>query len=303
MYTEEEKRIINNIIEDINSNPNIKPKTPEQIQKSIEIDNKTLILNIIEKQMSNMGYRKDLKYFEEGNERISKIIKKCVQSQELSEAIFNKINYLTITKVNYPEEFKEKFDWTKYTIRHYTSIDPKQFNGIIKSNLALTVEKELLGIPHNLNTSGHTTQSDWNIIGNIGDTFYCLYYKDEPATGYIPTFLKNPNKQYNYYIEWSAKDFGNCWASSDYLSFTQKLMTAIFARKPFFISSYSGNIKDVIIASILKEPKAITQWLARLDEPKKHLADYSNFEIKKHGSMTFNSYYAKNGDKWELKTL
>lgn len=278
MCTELEQTILKNIITAIEADNKITFKSYEQIAELG--DNKDLILNIIKKEITPTNH---------------KIIQNCVQSQKLSEAIFNKISRQQITNVCFPKEFKDKIDWTKYTIRHYTSVDPILFNGTIKSNLALTTEKDLLGIPNNLNTSGHTTQRDWNIIGNVGDTFYCLYYKGGSATGKTPNFISDA---YKYYIEWSIEEFGNCWASSDYLSFTQKIINSFKEKKFFPIQSYSGDIKDVIMACIFSETKAIMPWLPRLDNPAEYLKAYDNFEIKKHGSMKFNNYYARRGNQW-----
>lgn len=67
-------------------------------------------------------------------------------------------------------------------------------------------------------TSGHTTGKDWKNIGNVGDTFYGLFYDDNPASGVAPSFIKAAV----YYAQWPATEFGDAWASADRLSYASE---------------------------------------------------------------------------------
>ena len=83
-------------------------------------------------------------------------------------------------------------DADKWTLRHYTDkyvwdaktneVKPPSYKEIL-SSLTLTMmnkgeeeskltDKGKVGA----SKSGHTTNTDWEIIGNVGDTFYCLFY-------------------------------------------------------------------------------------------------------------------------------
>lgn len=58
-------------------------------------------------------------------------------------------------------------DWT---IRYYTSQEVK----VIQSNLQLSLENRKI-------ISGHTNGEDWTKFGNVGNTFYCLYFQNRPV--------------------------------------------------------------------------------------------------------------------------
>ena len=200
----------------------------------------------------------------------------------------------------------------KFTIRHYTTACPNQFGRKVKSYLALDIEKKV-----SLNKSGHTTGQDWNSIGNIGDTFYSLYYDGKLASiNGIPSFINNAK----YFIEWTLDEFEECWASGDWLGKeTQPI-------------SYSGNAQNVVLASlinkidlqhkllndseqkaddeliaqitnILKNPTILTSPITEETDitkiPKPYLNFSSNFEIKKHGSSEpFDKYFDIENNRW-----
>lgn len=139
-------------------------------------------------------------------------------------------------------------------------------------------------------SSGHTTSLDWANVGNVGDTFYGLFYKDKPATGITPPFITDAV----YYAKWSAEAFGIGWASADWLG------TAAHSREkngptPGGIAR-TGSLSD-IIASIF--PEATTRDFSQTGEVetkeseerrKQAFSAMANFEIKKHGPMPVNAW-------------
>lgn len=160
-----------------------------------------------------------------------------------------------------------------YSIRHYTSSNPLDWTEKkVKSNLTLTVEKIFNRRPllERRTPSGHTTFKDWCSIGNVGDTFYCLFYKNEPVTE--ASFLGSCT----HYIEWSLDKFINCWTSIDWLDPTarqlQPLSGSILSILRFYFSNGTANIESA--KGFFKIPKLF-------------FGEYNNFEIKKHGSFAF----------------
>ena len=214
-------------------------------------------------------------------------ILESIDSEDFCKTLITKIRKTEIAEVTVDNNFWERdsnLEWDKYTIRHYTTENPSKFGGLIKSNLRLSVEQEIYDAPNTeLNKSGHTTLKDWSSIGNVGDTFYSLFFEGKSATGKTPAFIEKAT----YYIEWPIDKFISCWASSDWLSLIQN------NDEP----SYSGPSKNVILGSLLRKNKIqgvdITPAEYRFYNPTNFLKDYSNFEIKKHGSMDFDTYYAK----------
>lgn len=184
----------------------------------------------------------------------------------------------TITNVKFCDEIQSLSELKNYTIRHYTARDPHEFKGTIKSNLTLSLDRYLQGLDSVLNTSGHTTSADWESIGNVGDTFYALFYDGNPATGITPKFIMDAK----FYVEWSLEEFGDCWMSSDWLCSQNKCETRAF----------SGSVKDVIVACLLGQNSLSSAQLKfsvpeLLKNPGSSLERYANFEVKKHGSMKF----------------
>jgi len=230
----------------------------------------------------------------------------CTESAKPSIAFIEKIRRKKIKDIIKPVFFDSDFirnllkiegvnqNLKKFTIRHYTSGDPKKFSKKIKSNLTLTAD---LGVPIT-GGSGHTNGYDWNQIGNVGDTFYSLFFDGEPATGKTPAFIKDAL----FYIEWSLEEFGDCWASGDWLSYADK--GSITTIPP----SYSGSAYDVLFASLLNNPfekstivakAAITTALTNgIIDSNAYLKTTSNFEIKKHGSKAFTKYFDIKNNHW-----
>lgn len=189
----------------------------------------------------------------------------------------NTINAMGLDKPEHAEAKKIVSDTLgKYTIRHYSSSNPLDWaEKKVKSNLTLAAKNILEGKPllEQRTTSGHTNFTDWCHIGNIGDTFYSLFFDGKPATGITPNFISNAT----CYIEWTLEKFEDCWASPDWLS-------------GIYEPAFSGNCKDVIIASLLNaNPKPVQRnaIIKEIVAPSRILKNYTNYEIKKHGSLTF----------------
>lgn len=139
-------------------------------------------------------------------------------------------------------------------------------------------------------TSGHTTGTDWKNIGNVGDTFFGLFYKDEPATNVVPAFIRDAV----YYAVWSAEEFGRGWASADWLA-TAKDSQTEDAKTPAG-SARQGELTD-IIADIF--PDAATRDFTATggketeESQTKRRAAFAameNFEVKKHGPMAVKAW-------------
>ncbi|WP_154674162.1 hypothetical protein [Nakamurella lactea] len=137
-------------------------------------------------------------------------------------------------------------------------------------------------------TSGHTTAKDWQHIGNIGDTFYGLFYKDQPATGVTPNFIRDAV----YYAVWPASEFGEGWASADWLG------TAADSQKEGAKTpddkARQGPMTDVI-ADIF--PQATTRVLkdgkeSVTDQATREAAfrKMDNFEVKQHGPRPVDTW-------------
>ena len=212
-------------------------------------------------------------------------ILRSTESPELCEELFKKLTSKQITITNARDTVEvAKLDrdiLDRYTIRHYTSSDPSNWSEKkVKSNLTLTVEnifkeESILG---RTTTSGHTNFKDWCEFGNVGDTFYCLFYDNEPVTR--AEFLKHCT----YYIEWSLDEFTDCWASTDWLNPTAEQLNPT-----------SGSIINILLSYFSKDAKTYFK------NYKLFFSKYINFEIKKHGSMEFDNYYAKEEgtDTWK----
>jgi hypothetical protein len=150
-------------------------------------------------------------------------------------------------------------------------------------------------------SSGHTTGVDWKNIGNVGDTFYGLFYRDEPATGITPNFIRDAV----YYAKWPIDQFGIGWASADWLG------TAAESQMPGGKvpegEARQGPLAD-IIADIL--PAAITPEFNAAASRSQREAAFSampNFEVKKHGSMTVSAWLPLSGNiekikRWQVDT-
>ena len=135
-------------------------------------------------------------------------------------------------------------------------------------------------------TSGHTTGVDWKNIGNVGDTFYGLFYKNDPATGRTPNFIRDAV----YYAKWPASEFGNAWASTDWLGTAAGSQTE--GGKTPEGEARQGELSD-IIADIY--PAAATREIGAGKETTRSDRESAfdamgNFEVKKHGPMRVNAW-------------
>jgi hypothetical protein len=137
------------------------------------------------------------------------------------------------------------------------------------------------------------TAKDWKNIGNIGDTFYALFYDDKPATGQTPAFINDGV----YYAEWPATDFGDAWTSADWLSYASMSQDENASVSSF--AGREGNIVDIIgdiFPLGLKSPE---------DEEKQRTTAFSamtNFEVKKHGPKEVKEWKPVTGTIATIKT-
>lgn len=217
------------------------------------------------------------------------------------------------------ERFALPGDPARWTVRHYTNkatvtlgpppaeggprpvvaVDPPPFDELLSmvtlSAIALAGrerfpldlrEDQRLHTNASSKKSGHTSGLDWKNIGNVGDTFYALFYDGESATGTVPAFITDAL----YYVEWSLAEFGEGWASSDWLA------TAAESRKEGGKvpsgEAVGGNLARVVAHQLgLKGVQA--KVLGGDREGVKRTAAtrfggaFENFEVKKHGSLRF----------------
>ncbi len=138
--------------------------------------------------------------------------------------------------------------------------------------------------------SGHTTSIDWVNIGNVGDTFYGLFYQEEPATGKTPAFIKDAT----YFAKWGIEEFGVGWASSDWLG-TAKDSRKEDGQTPKGIAR-GGELSDIIADIYPKAPTRTSKTSTGLEsitdkeERREKFAEMSNFEVKKHGPMKVGNW-------------
>jgi hypothetical protein len=162
-------------------------------------------------------------------------------------------------------------------------------------------DKLMLTFTSGAATSGHTTGVDWKNIGNVGDTFYGLFYKEEPATGVTPAFIRDAV----YYATWPVSEFGEGWASADWLG-TAAESQSEGAKVPEG-KARQGDLSDVI-ADIF--PEAATRDFSA-DGGKESAESRSarrekfnampNFEVKKHGPMTVKAWLPVNENIEKIK--
>ncbi|MGK7925477.1 MAG: DUF4157 domain-containing protein [Spirulina sp.] len=160
-------------------------------------------------------------------------------------------------------------------------------------------QKVMLSNSTSASKSGHTTSTDWVNIGNVGDTFYGLFYNDDPATGITPSFIRDAT----YCAIWGVEDFGVGWASSDWLGTAQQ--SQMKGGKTPEGEARSGELSD-IIADIY--PMATSRKSEDGEESKGEkkarqsaFAAMTNFEVKKHGPMKVTQWIPKQENLDKLK--
>lgn len=204
-----------------------------------------------------------------------------------------------------------------WNVRHYTSkfmvvlgdqvadgvfkvqgVEPPTFSELLSSITLATMtrgggaaataskpgERVMMTFTSGAASSGHTTGVDWKNIGNVGDTFYGLFYKDVPATGLTPAFIRDAV----YYAKWTVSDFGTGWASADWLGTAAESQTE--RGKTPEGKARQGALADVI-ADIF--PAAATRGEETSTSRTEREAAFSampNFEVKKHGPMKVNNW-------------
>ncbi len=154
-------------------------------------------------------------------------------------------------------------------------------DGIEKPPLRLEANQKLYANTSS-KSSGHTTALDWTNIGNIGDTFYALFYGGASATGKTPAFIKDAL----YFAEWGIDTFGEGWASSDWLSKAPNSKNAN-------CDTPMGGAVEGPLSQVIATMLELTPILARRmdettvrDRAKDYLGTrFDNFEVKKHGAF------------------
>lgn len=144
-------------------------------------------------------------------------------------------------------------------------------------------------------TSGHTTAVDWAHIGNVGDTFYALFYGNNPANDKIPGFIRDAV----YCAQWSVEEFGVGWASADWLATAQDSKKE--AGQVPTGGARKGQVSD-IIADIF--PAAATRKSESSDSKAERISKFGameNFEIKKHGPMGVKNWDGVPGNLKKLE--
>ena len=180
------------------------------------------------------------------------------------------------------------------------SVEPPPFNTIISAFTLATLpqpaqntvakrykkgDKVLMSAT---NVISNTLGDDWKHIGNVADTFFVLFYEDDPATGKTPTFIEEAF----YYAKWPITGTGKgWWASADWMS------EVIHAQSGDHVpggSARGGSLANII--ADIYSPRLWSGWIIRIrtgtstkpsQREKRHEAFGSirNFEVKHHGPM------------------
>ena len=235
----------------------------------------------------------------------------------------------------------QKTEWTNqelqyWTARHYTNkfmvvlgqavdsegtfavagVEPPPFTELLSSITLATMnrtggttttahkpgDKVMMTFSSGAATSGHTTGIDWTNIGNVGDTFYGLFYGDKPASGLTPGFIKDAV----YYAMWPVSEFGSGWASADWLAKASESQTERGATPEG--EARQGELAD-IIADIF--PDATTRDLGATggqeqvesrEEREQTFQAMENFEVKRHGPITVKEWLPIEGNIERIKT-
>lgn len=242
----------------------------------------------------------------------------ATKSPELAEALLEEVRgrqsstWIKATEIHQakPKAWASEKEQQKWNVRHYTNkvtvvlgeavgpdifrvadVKPPPFSELLSSITLATMQgtaKEadyktggelLMANTSAASTSGHTTVKDWKNIGNVGDTFYGLFYGDEPATGVIPPFIKDAV----YFARWSLSEFGTGWASADWLATAAESQTE-GAKTPGG-TAWKGELANIITEIFPMAAKSETEVSGTGSQRKTAFNAMDNFEIKKHGPM------------------
>ena len=237
---------------------------------------------------------------------------------ELAEALLEEVRgrqsstWIRATELHQarPKAWASEKERQKWNVRHYTNkvtvvlgeevdadifkvadVKPPPFSELLSSITLATMPgtaKEtgykkggelLMANTSAASTSGHTTVKDWKNIGNVGDTFYGLFYEDKPATGVTPPFIKDAV----YFARWSLSDFGTGWASADWLATAAESQTE-GAKTPGG-KAWKGDLANIITEIFPMAAKSEAQVSGTESERQRAFNAMDNFEIKKHGPM------------------
>jgi hypothetical protein len=300
---------------------------PDSLEPVVKLRVVRALQGLTGEQLSQEVILKQLEDTFGGKQRLHEVSKKPEFAEALLEAVRTKQTetWKGATKIH----DVGKSDWTSqekqhWSARHYTNkfivvlgedlgdgtfairdVQPPPFKELLSSITLATMDRAgaaasggckrgdslMLTFSSGAASSGHTTGKDWKNIGNVGDTFFGLFYKDEPATGLVPAFIKDAV----YYATWSLDEFGLGWASSDWLATAAGSQTENAATPPG--KARQGELSD-IVADIF--PAAATRDFGdttggRETEGSQSarraaFAAMENFEVKKHGSMAIKEW-------------
>jgi hypothetical protein len=166
----------------------------------------------------------------------------------------------------------------RWTLRHYTPSGAARLHGDAEDKapewreVRSTVSLGMAGLGNTSKEkkSGHTTDTDWNRYGNVGNTFYVLCIDGKLASD--QPFLKNCK----WYAEFDFASIPNLWLSSDWLD-----------EKGIIGEAFRGsgeNVKRVLIQRIGRVPSTdmFLQTLAQ---------NYHNLEVKVPGSLAVSQWH------------
>ena len=242
----------------------------------------------------------------------------ATKSPELAEALLEEVRsrqsstWIKATEIHHakPKAWASEKELQKWNVRHYTNkvtvvlgeevgpgifkvadVKPPPFSELLSSITLATMpgtakETEykkggelLMANTSAASTSGHTTVKDWKNIGNVGDTFYGLFYEDEPATGVTPPFIKDAV----FFARWSLSEFGSGWASADWLATAAESQTEN-AKTPGG-KAWEGELANIIAEIFPTAAKSEAEVSGTELQRKSAFNGMDNFEIKKHGPM------------------
>ena len=265
-------------------------------------------------------------------EKLHEATKDPVFAEALLELIRSKqsLEWQNATKITpVPNQsWKSPVELGKWSVRHYSNkfmvvlgaetslgsglfyiadVEPPPFMEILSSITIATFpppsgpqaepnfkpgDKVLMAYSSGAESSGHTTTIDWATIGNVGDTFYGLFYGEEPATGIVPPFIRDAV----YYATWPVADAGTgWWASADWLQATK-----VSNLSAVNLGSRSGSLAD-IIADIIPTA-ATTESGADVKQRESKFQIMDNFEVKKHSPMHVQSWIPLTKTLAKIKT-
>jgi hypothetical protein len=262
-----------------------------------------------------------------GKPRLNAASRRPEFAEALLEAVRSRqgARWVRATKIRHVEPARwANAELQHWTVRHYTSkfqvvlgaantdgslqvarVEPPPFSELLSSITLATMSRDggggaastpgtgstvMMTFTSGAASSGHTTGVDWKHIGNVGDTFYGLFYKGQPATGITPNFIRDAV----YYAEWPVSEFGAAWASADWLGTAAESQTP--GGKVPEGEARQGQLSDIIADIFPGATRAdySEEGPAGRDRRAEREAKFSampNFEVKKHGPIKVATWH------------